>query len=90
MSDNEDSDEEFKMRMSAFMGRIEEHLTNQKEVCDRHRAKTDKLHEDIYGNGSMGIKTRLVLVYSAVGVLALVIGADHPLIAKIVKKFIGG
>ena len=30
------SDEEFKMKVVSFMGRIEEHLSNQKENCAGH------------------------------------------------------
>lgn len=89
MGDNEDrrkADEEFKMRMSAFMGRIEEHLSNQKESCDKHKAKTQKLNDVYFGNGSTGINTRLALVYTAIGLIAIVIGADHPMVAKMIRK----
>lgn len=48
-----------------------------------------KHHEAIYGNGSIGIKTRLMLVYASVGVLALIVGAEHPLVMKIIKRFGG-
>jgi hypothetical protein len=52
--------------------------------------QTVKRHnEAIYGNGSLGIKAKLIIVYSAVGILALAVGADHPVILKLIRKFGG-
>ena len=52
--------------------------------------RTVKRHsEAIYGNGSWGIKTKLLAVYGMIGVLALAIGSDHPWVLKLITKFGG-
>jgi hypothetical protein len=41
--------------------------------------------EAIYGNGRMGLNTKVLLLCIAVTMLAILVGADHPLVIKMIK-----
>lgn len=53
--------------------------------------KTVRNHtEMLYGTGrAIGVKTKLVIIYIAIGILALALGADHPWVLKMISK-LGG
>lgn len=44
-----------------------------------------RLNQTVYGNGKMGLNTKVILLICAVFVLSILLGADHPWVKSILR-----
>jgi hypothetical protein len=75
-------------RLCERLASLETRDEAQKGRCDSHAAKITKIDETINGNGSLGLKTKMVLVTAALFALAIVVGADSPWVKKLLDALV--
>jgi hypothetical protein len=51
------------------------------------RGTVKRQGETLYGNGKLGLTTKFIILEIALFLVACVVGADHPVILKLLNKF---
>jgi len=64
---------DFEREVISFMSTISEHMKNSERECVIHRGDTQELRTCIHGNGKMGLKTQVNILWMAAGGLWAII-----------------